>query len=157
MDDERRQYSRIAFHSPAELVFPDHTLNVVVLDISLKGALIELPAGAVMENFSVCMLHVHLNAGEINDNISMETRVAHSTNDRAGLLCLTIDIDSVTHLRRLVSSTSAIRVCSSANSACWLPNNSGSIRGTPVPISNRHVPSFCCRWTRLGHNTGNST
>lgn len=102
MTDERRQYSRIAFHSPAELVFPDRTLNVVILDISLKGALISLPAGTAIENFSVCMLHVHLNAGEINECISMEARVAHSNGDRAGLLCLTIDIDSVTHLRRLV-------------------------------------------------------
>jgi len=100
--DERRQHSRIAFHSPAELVFPDRTIKVVVLDLSLKGALISLPSDTSIENYSVCMLHVHLNAAEINDNISMEARVAHSQGDRAGLLCLTIDIDSVTHLRRLV-------------------------------------------------------
>lgn len=102
MTDERRQYSRIAFHSPARLVFPDRTLDVVVLDISLKGALIRLPPAQSIENYSVCMLHVHLNEGEINDNISMETRVAHCNGEQAGLLCLTIDIDSVTHLRRLV-------------------------------------------------------
>lgn len=102
MTDERRQYSRIAFHSPARLVFPDRTLDVLVLDISLKGALIRLPPTQSIENYSVGMLHVHLNEGEINDNISMETRVAHCSGEQAGLLCLTIDIDSVTHLRRLV-------------------------------------------------------
>ena len=102
MTDERRQYSRIAFHSPARLVFPDRTLDVLVLDLSLKGALIRLPPAQQLENYSVCMLHVHLNEGEINDNISMEARVAHCRGEQAGLLCLTIDIDSVTHLRRLV-------------------------------------------------------
>lgn len=102
MTDERRQHFRIAFHSPAELVFPDRTINVVVLDLSLKGALIRLPADTAIEDYSVCMLHVHLSNAEIDDNISMEARVAHHQGDRAGLLCLTIDIDSVTHLRRLV-------------------------------------------------------
>jgi len=102
MTDERRQHSRIAFHSLAELVFPDRTLDVVVLDLSLKGALVSLPSDTSIENFTVCMLHVHLGDAEINDNISMETRVAHCEEGRAGLLCLTIDIDSVTHLRRLV-------------------------------------------------------
>ena len=102
MTDERRQHSRIAFHSPAELVFPDRVINVVVLDLSLKGALIALPSDVPIENYAVCMLHVHLNETEIDDTISMEARVAHCEGGRAGLLCVTIDIDSVTHLRRLV-------------------------------------------------------
>ena len=102
MTDERRLHSRIAFHSPAELVFPDRTISVIVLDLSLKGALISLPADLAIDQQSVCMLHVHLNDAEIKDNISMEARVAHCDGARAGLLCLTIDIDSVTHLRRLV-------------------------------------------------------
>ena len=102
MTDERRLHSRIAFHSPAELVFPDRTIAVVVLDLSLKGALVSLPSDIVINQQSVCMLHVHLNDAEIKDNISMEARVAHCDGARAGLLCLTIDIDSVTHLRRVV-------------------------------------------------------
>lgn len=102
MTDERRLHSRIAFHSPAELVFPDRTISVIVLDLSLKGALISLPSDLAIDQQSVCMLHVHLNDAEIKDNISMEARVAHCDGARAGLLCLTIDIDSVTHLRRLV-------------------------------------------------------
>ena len=102
MTDERRLHSRIAFHSPAELVFPDRTISVVVLDLSLKGALISLPSGIAIDQQSVCMLHVRLNDAEIKDNISMEARVAHCDGARAGLLCLMIDIDSVTHLRRLV-------------------------------------------------------
>ena len=102
MTDERRHHSRIAFQSPAELVFPDRTLDAVVLDLSLKGALVNFPPNVPVELYSVCMLHVHLNDIENNDQISMEARVAHVEGNRAGLLCLTIDIDSVTHLRRLV-------------------------------------------------------
>lgn len=39
MNDERRLYSRIAFHAPAQLIFANKQINVVVLDLSLKGAL----------------------------------------------------------------------------------------------------------------------
>ncbi len=100
MTDERRHHSRIAFHTPARLVLNDDSIEVVVLDISLKGALIELPANTPLELDATGTLYVILTA--MDDQISMTTRIAHTEGHRAGLLCLTIDIDSVTHLRRLV-------------------------------------------------------
>ena len=102
MTDERRVHSRIAFHSPAELIFTDSNVAVVVLDISLKGVLVRLPADSLIEDGAICMVHVHLNKGDLSDQISMQTRVAHVEGRNAGLLCLAIDLDSVTHLRRLV-------------------------------------------------------
>ncbi len=100
MTDERRQYSRIAFHTPARLVLDDGDIDVLVLDISLKGALIDLPADKAVVPGATGTLHVIL--AEVEDRISMSIRVAHKIDSRAGLLCLAIDIDSVTHLRRLV-------------------------------------------------------
>lgn len=100
MNDERRHYSRIAFHAPAQLIFPDSTLDSVVLDLSLKGGLVRLPADASIQEGASCTLSIKLN--EMDDQISMQTRIAHIEGRYAGLLCQTIDLDSVTHLRRLV-------------------------------------------------------
>jgi PilZ domain len=100
MTDERRHYSRIAFHSPAQLIFTGTQRAVVVLDLSLKGALVRLPDSAPIELDTPCSLHVTLS--EMDDQISMETRVAHVEGQNVGLICQNIDIDSVTHLRRLV-------------------------------------------------------
>ncbi|WP_298312756.1 PilZ domain-containing protein [Propionivibrio sp.] len=100
--DDRRHYSRIAFHTPARLIFPEREIDVRVLDLSLKGALIRLPAQASITAGATCRLQVLLSEGESADQISMETRVTHVEGDNAGLHCLIIDIDSVTHLRRLV-------------------------------------------------------
>ena len=100
MTDERRHYSRIAFHAPARLVLADGNIDVVVLDISLKGALIDLPANESVVLDATGTLHVILT--EMDDQISMSIRVTHSKGHHAGLLCHAIDIDSVTHLRRLV-------------------------------------------------------
>ena len=100
--DDRRQFSRIAFHTPARLDSTDSRIDVVVLDISLKGALIRLPAETALNEGAVCVLRIHLDDAESGDLISMDIRVAHVEGSKAGLLCQTIDIDSVTHLRRLV-------------------------------------------------------
>ena len=102
MTDERRHYARIAFHSPARLVLPDAGIDVLVLDLSLKGALISLPEHASLDCGTTVTVLVQLNEHEMNDQISMEARVAHAEGSRAGLRCLSIDLDSVTHLRRLV-------------------------------------------------------
>ena len=102
MTDERRQHARIAFHAPARLVLGESSLEAVVLDLSLKGALIRLPAGTPIGAGTSGMLHVQLNESEASDQISMQIRVAHVEGPQAGLLCIGIDIDSVTHLRRLI-------------------------------------------------------
>jgi len=100
MPDERRHHSRIAFHAPARLAFADASVDVVVFDLSLRGAMIELPENTALAAGTPCTLRVQL--AEVSDEITMETRVAYVDKRCAGLLCQTIDLDSVTHLRRLV-------------------------------------------------------
>ncbi|MDR3220694.1 MAG: PilZ domain-containing protein [Candidatus Accumulibacter sp.] len=100
MGQERRKYSRIAFHAPATLIFPDQTFEAAILDLSLKGALVRLPAGTATADQALCQLRVQLDG--LLAGITMEARVVHIEGRYAGLSCLSIDLDSVTHLRRLV-------------------------------------------------------
>lgn len=100
MTDERRHYSRIAFHAPAQLILPDGSIDVVIVDLSLKGALVRLPADMQAQEGAPCTLRVRLD--EMGDSIRMETKVTHAEGRYVGLSCHTIDLDSVTHLRRLV-------------------------------------------------------
>ena len=99
MADDRRRYTRVAFHAPARLVLPLDALDAVVIDLSLKGALIRLPAKTVIVEGESGNLHVRL--GETDDRISMAVKVAHVEGRYAGVVCEGIDLDSVTHLRRL--------------------------------------------------------
>ena len=101
---ERRHYARIAFHAPAQLVLASGALDVVVLDLSLKGALVQVPENALdlgAETDPPCELNIDLDDAE-SDRICMKVRIAHAHQGRIGLLCQDIDLDSVTHLRRLV-------------------------------------------------------
>ncbi|MFT3848049.1 MAG: PilZ domain-containing protein [Propionivibrio sp.] len=102
--EDRRHHSRIAFHTSAHLVFGSQRIEVEVLDLSLKGALIQMPdatADLAAIADQTCQFNVSLDDTE-SDQIRMEARVAHNHLNRIGLLCQQIDLDSVTHLRRLV-------------------------------------------------------
>ena len=100
MSAERRHFSRIAFASPAQLVTVEQRLPVQVLDLSLKGALLLLPPGSGVEPGALCLLDLPLAPHD--GRITMAAQLAHVEGDRVGLLCLGIDIESITHLRRVI-------------------------------------------------------
>lgn len=100
MNTNRRQFSRIAFHAPAELVTGHSQSDVVVLDLSLKGALVRLPVGHTLAMGENCSLRVRL--GELDASIRMQGTIAHVEGLYIGLACRNLDLDSATHLRRLV-------------------------------------------------------
>lgn len=101
-ETERRHFARVAMDTPATLELADSRRDVTVLDISLKGAMVQLnpsdpsiPAHAT----GTGRLSIELAPGA---EITMECRIAHETGGQIGLHCNYIDIDSVSHLRRLI-------------------------------------------------------
>ena len=97
MPHERRHFVRVSFDARALLTTPNDTFSVHVQDLSLKGALITAPAQAHLQPG---MLTLALT--ETGNHIAMSTEVAHVEGLHTGLLCRGIDLDSVTHLRRLI-------------------------------------------------------
>lgn len=97
MNQEKRRFKRIPFNTPARIV---STQPMQVIDISLKGALVTKPeqwSGAAGD-----IIHIEIPLDNGDAIIRMETRVAHIETDRLGLVCEHIDLNSITHLRRLV-------------------------------------------------------
>jgi hypothetical protein len=99
----RRQFWRAHFHSPVQLAAHGQVTEADLYDISLKGALIKVPDGWTGRNGDRCQLRLNLAA---NATISMRATIAHVAGRRVGLHCDNIDVDSVTHLRRLVALNS---------------------------------------------------
>lgn len=96
---KRRFFWRAAFHSPARLVSPDGECQADLLDISLRGALLQMPTGWTGQRGAKCQLFLNLTA---DTQITMWCTAMHVDADRVGLRCDNIDLDSITHLRRLV-------------------------------------------------------
>lgn len=101
MDQNRRKFSRIPFHCEARLFLPDGDHPVEVVDLSLQGALIS-PVDSAMYVTVGSHGTLKLRLDELGAGIRMEVTIVHHIRNCYGLLCREIDLDSVTHLRRLV-------------------------------------------------------
>jgi hypothetical protein len=97
---KRRRFTRIPFHAPAEIGVGDAAVTGQVLDLSLKGALVEVPVSATGLPGDPCTLVIRLGPGEAL--VRMDGKIAHRGEGRIGVCCSQIDLESMEHLRRLV-------------------------------------------------------
>lgn len=82
------------------MITTQEQIKAHVLDLSLKGALLRLPAPHGATVGTPCLLKITLADKETC--ISLAGELAHIEGENAGLLCRSIDIESITHLRRLI-------------------------------------------------------
>ncbi|MFB0981353.1 MAG: PilZ domain-containing protein [Alteromonadaceae bacterium] len=98
--ENRRQFTRVLFSINAILEIEHNNYPVTLHDISLNGALVTMPNADSPLKGKLGLLHFDLVNGE--SIVEMHVAVVHQINDEVGLQCNAIDIDSVTHLKRLV-------------------------------------------------------
>jgi hypothetical protein len=98
---ENRRSHRIPFDCLVEFDFGDYRMVCELYDISLRGALVGACSGATPPPGTACKLILELD-GNSDERIVMQGEIAHKIENRVGIHCLSIDIDSMTHLRRLV-------------------------------------------------------
>ena len=96
---ERRRFVRIEFHAKTELTQGPFTWPVKLLDLSLKGLLIEKPKPWLGNAEKTFMADIHLS-NEVE--VKMEVRLTHDDHGHLGFVCEHIDLDSIALLRRLV-------------------------------------------------------
>lgn len=97
---EKRHFTRIAFDASARLIRGDNDWPTQLLDISLKGALVEQPTGAALQSGEAVTLYLLLSDEETE--IRMEGHVAHVEQAHVGIVCDNLDVESASHLRRIV-------------------------------------------------------
>ncbi|NOZ36906.1 MAG: PilZ domain-containing protein [Gammaproteobacteria bacterium] len=100
---EQRHFTRIPFDARIRIIQPEdsQSWNSDLLDISLNGALVTRP-----EDWSAKMgdaIQLELQLGEDPQTyLHMDTTVAHIEDTRVGLHCKQMDLDTATHLHRLL-------------------------------------------------------
>ncbi|WAJ71110.1 PilZ domain-containing protein [Catenovulum adriaticum] len=101
---ERRHYTRIIFANDAVLSNGHYNWTVKLIDLSLNGALISHPDQVLPSQLN------HQDSFNLtftlpqSDNVSvqMSVKIVHVEPEVLGLRCEKMDIDSATHLRRIV-------------------------------------------------------
>jgi hypothetical protein len=95
-----RHFTRVPFDCEARLVSGLQSWPTHLIDISLKGALISKPTNWQGQRGDKFLLEILLAGKDIN--IRMEVHVSHVEEDRIGFGCDHVDIDSASHLHRLM-------------------------------------------------------
>jgi hypothetical protein len=96
---ERRRFKRIAFDARTELSQGEYIWPVKLIDLSLKGLLIERPEpwlGDETQDFNV---DIHLSD---DTDIQMDVQLAHDDDGQLGFQCRHISLESIQRLRRLI-------------------------------------------------------
>jgi hypothetical protein len=96
---QRRAFTHIFFDAEAVVIQGDHIWPVHLVDISLRGVLIKILPGQMLRDADQLDVSIHLGGGI---EICMSVHIFSQQGDHVRLACDHIDIDSMTHLRRLV-------------------------------------------------------
>jgi hypothetical protein len=98
--EERRRFTRVPFDAHVRIRDVRGIWQGTLLDVSLKGALVELPADWPGQIGDPVQLQIRLGDGSFG--ITMETRLAHLDGRRGGFARTSTDLESFTTLRRLL-------------------------------------------------------
>ena len=97
---QRRKHHRLMNPRACTLVFENKRYDTRLLDVSLRGALVDLPVGLKPDVGHAYRLEIPLE--DSDGMIAMEVAPAHQDAGRMGLTCFSIDMESMTHLRRML-------------------------------------------------------
>ncbi len=101
---ERRRFSRITFSGDCSL--SDNvsgtikTSQTTLIDISLAGALVCRPDNWHDEPDAVVSLNLTLAGSSVS--LEIESKVCHQEDNLLGIKFLTLSLDSISHLKRLI-------------------------------------------------------
>ena len=107
-DSDRRMYQRVSFDGTAELSNNEQSFTCQITDLSLRGVLVR-PFGVVRADLGTeFTLLIPLSNNQDNNDlkIQMTLELAHSNPDGLGFKCISIDLDSITHLRKIIELNS---------------------------------------------------
>ncbi|MDX1588253.1 MAG: PilZ domain-containing protein [Oleiphilaceae bacterium] len=100
MSENRRHFSRITFDAPCLLQQGDRSWHSQVLDVSLKGLLVARPEG--FDGDLSKPFEGTLMLTDQGPSIIMDLECRHEGPEQLGFHCGYMDLESMSHLRRLV-------------------------------------------------------
>ena len=100
MSQERRKCTRIAFKNSCFLSGNDRRVPAELLDISMKGALVAPEDVSFFSAGGSCDLEVSL--GDASSTMKMQAEMVHCDNVHIGIHFIHTDLESLTHLRKLI-------------------------------------------------------
>ncbi len=99
--DEKRYFSRKSFKAHSQIEFNDEVYDGELLDLSLRGALINFKDQIPMKMNNSCTIMIHLHSTDIK--LIFDAELVHIHENNLGFKFVSEDVGSMTHLRNLLS------------------------------------------------------
>ena len=99
--ENKRRFNRIIFSTPVTILVEGNTYNNELIDLSLKGALVNNTGDFSPYINEDCTLHFTLAGSDVV--LNMEGEIIHIEPESIGIKFEKIDIESVSHLKRLIA------------------------------------------------------
>ncbi|HEX8595123.1 MAG TPA: PilZ domain-containing protein [Pseudomonas sp.] len=96
---DRRRFKRIAFDAKTELRQGKNRWQVQLIDLSLKGLLIQRPDAWLADTGKPFSVDIRLSS---DAHVQMDVQLTHDDHQQLGFVCLHIGLESISHLRRLI-------------------------------------------------------
>lgn len=96
---ERRRFSRIDFNTRVRLTQGSTIWETELEDISLKGLLLKSSDSTPLIEDRPVQVNILLSN---QTSITMDAEIVHRSATQLGLACALIDMESISHLRRLI-------------------------------------------------------
>ncbi|MGR3175634.1 MAG: PilZ domain-containing protein [Candidatus Scalindua sp.] len=99
--DEKRNFSRINFTASTQVEFNDNVYEGELLDLSLRGALLSLKDQVPLKLNDRCVIRISLHSSDIK--LVFDSELTHINKNNLGFKFLGEDVETMTHLRNLLS------------------------------------------------------
>lgn len=119
--EESRYYKRVNFHVNAAARIDNILYTGELYDISLKGCLIKMNKKPGKYPGDTCV--VMLKLPNSNITLEFESKIVHKKNDFWGFKFERADVDSITHLRRLLALNTGDEEGTDREFISWLNDN----------------------------------
>lgn len=96
---DRRRFKRIGFDARTELSQNGQRWNVRLVDLSLKGLLVERPDPWTGDSAQPFLVDIYLSPDTC---VEMDVKLMHDNNQQLGFACMHIGLQSISHLKRLI-------------------------------------------------------
>jgi hypothetical protein len=100
--EEKRRFNRVTCEEKLLVGFDGNIIRAKLLDISLKGALVEFENVVTFRNGDILNITLSLDNSDVV--LQFGSKVMHRSNNVAGVRIIHIDLDSMIHLRSYIEA-----------------------------------------------------
>jgi len=99
--DDKRYFSRINFKAKSQIEIDNKVYSGELLDLSLRGALLNFKEQVSVKMNDKCTLTIHLHSSDIK--LIFDAVLVHIHQTNLGFKFISEDVGTMTHLRNLLS------------------------------------------------------